>query len=186
MKICGRCKKEQSLEEFSKSKNRKDGLHPTCKSCNKDYRELNKEVLKQKKKSYYSRSDIRAREKISHAERYSNNRESHIQSIRDYYEENRESFLLKKSRERARKSGLDHSIALEDIIIPEYCPILGVKLTGSFGQGQLQTNSSLDRIDSTKGYIKGNVQVISRKANTMKNNATVEELKQFAKWCEKL
>lgn len=41
---------------------------------------------------------------------------------------------------------------------------------------------SVDRIDSGKGYIKGNVWVISRKANVMKNNATFKELKEFAEW----
>lgn len=41
---------------------------------------------------------------------------------------------------------------------------------------------SIDRIDSTKGYTKDNIQVISSKANTMKSNASVEELRMFAYW----
>lgn len=84
---------------------------------------------------------------------------------------------------RARKRGLEFSITESDISIPEFCPILGIPL--SVGIGKATANSpSLDRIDNTKGYVPGNVVVVSFKANTIKNNATVEELRKVLKFYE--
>lgn len=39
---------------------------------------------------------------------------------------------------------------------------------------------SIDRIDNSLGYIPGNVEVITKKANSMKNGASNEELLNFA------
>jgi len=58
---------------------------------------------------------------------------------------------------------------------------MGWEITRIQGQGRIKTNPSLDRIDPTKGYVPGNVQVISDLANRMKQNASVEELLLFAK-----
>jgi hypothetical protein len=86
--------------------------------------------------------------------------------------ESKERRLLHGAQKRSNLKGLEINIKLEDIIIPPTCIYLGIPLDS--------TNASLDRIDSTKGYIKGNIQVISALANRMKNDATIEELKAFA------
>jgi hypothetical protein len=78
---------------------------------------------------------------------------------------------------RCRKSGRDFNIEPNDIPeIPEFCPILGIKLKVN-NNGPTDESPSLDRIDSTKGYIKGNIRVISNRANRIKSDATYDELK---------
>jgi len=90
-----------------------------------------------------------------------------------------EAYMLDRSKSRAKKKGFEHNITIEDIIIPNKCPLLEIPLFP--GQGEVCSNSpTLDRIDSSKGYIKGNVWVISYKANTIKSNATPEELLRIA------
>lgn len=99
----------------------------------------------------------------------------------EWNKKNPEKRILFASRSRARKVGLEHTLSLEDIIIPEVCPYLEIPLVCNHGGNGYNENSpSVDRIDNSKGYIPGNVEIISRKANTMKSNATIDELLYFA------
>lgn len=84
-------------------------------------------------------------------------------------------------RERARKKGLACDLTLEDISEYSVCPVFGFELVR--GEGKPQFNSpSVDRIDSSKGYTKDNIQILSQLANAMKQNATPEQLIAFAEW----
>ena len=88
--------------------------------------------------------------------------------------------LLENARRRAKKKSLEFSITLDDIIIPEYCPLLGIKLQLG-GDGIFNMSSpSLDRIDNSQGYVKGNVAVISLKANKLKSDLSLDELRSLA------
>lgn len=83
--------------------------------------------------------------------------------------------LFNRAKIRAKRQGREFSITLADIDVPEFCPVLGLRL--EFGVGSPKPNSpSLDRIDSALGYVKGNVRVISFRANTIKTDASVGEV----------
>lgn len=113
------------------------------------------------------------------------NVEQHRLYSRKYAMNNPERGLLKTARHRALKRKVEFNIDLSDIIIPEKCPILGIPLIISDGTGKpggRMNSPSLDRIDNEKGYVKGNVQVISHMANSMKFTANREQLLAFANW----
>lgn len=95
-----------------------------------------------------------------------------------------EKCMLAGAKHRCKTSGLELNIDVLDIVIPLVCPILGIPIYKEITDktGPKHTSPSLDRIDNTKGYIKGNVQVISNKANTMKGNSTSQERINFALW----
>lgn len=91
--------------------------------------------------------------------------------------------MLSRARNRAKDRGLDFDISVDDILIPIKCPVLGIPLKQHKGRSGGQPDSpALDRIDNSKGYVKGNVVVISHLANQMKSSATKEELIKFAEW----
>lgn len=100
-------------------------------------------------------------------------------TTKKYKQDNPLKCVLYNAKTNARLSGRDFDIDESDIVIPELCPILGVKLERGTNYGP-----SIDRIDNSKGYIKGNIQVISRQANVMKSSATPEELLKFASWVQ--
>lgn len=90
--------------------------------------------------------------------------------------------ILTRARKRAERYGYDFNLEASDIIIPEICPLLGIPIY--CGDKENYENSpSLDRIDNNKGYVKGNVWIISKKANSMKNSASFSELNTF---CENI
>ena len=100
---------------------------------------------------------------------------------------NEASAMWSRAKYRAAHKGREFTITKEDIVIPERCPLLGIPLVCHRGKGSQQGNSpSLDRIDPEKGYIKGNVWVISNRANTLKNDATLTELKTLVENLEAL
>lgn len=91
--------------------------------------------------------------------------------------------MLARAKARAKRYNIDCNIELEDIEIPKLCPVLHIPLICHSGSpGGKPDSPSLDRIDNTKGYIKGNVIVLSHLANMMKSSASTDNLLHFAEW----
>jgi hypothetical protein len=84
--------------------------------------------------------------------------------------------MLSRLKYRAAASGIPFNLDRSDITIPSHCPILGIELHWNKGKGYHPDSPSVDKINPMLGYTKGNVRVISARANLLKNDATVEEL----------
>jgi len=107
------------------------------------------------------------------------------ESFSKYLKNTPEARLYLSSKASARTRGIEHNLTVLDIrsIMVDTCPLLGVKLTNITGEGKgprHDANPSIDRIDNSKGYVKGNVQIISTLANKMKQDADRETLLNFA------
>lgn len=162
-KRCSHCGQILPLSEFSRSKTSANGYRSWCKRCINT--ERNSDVNRRRCKEYY---ESRGRELA---------RLSKEQDIRKY--------LFNSAKARAIQRGLEFTITLNDIVVPEKCPILGIPM--SYHRGIKQDDSySLDRIDSSKGYVKGNVWVISLRANRIKNDSTPNELRLIADRVEQI
>ena len=177
------------------------------KSYQKQYYEQNKQKIKDRAKAHY---DANREEAIARANQWQkDNREAHNAAVAKYdkshpeivvlankrYREKHGHTLLYKqrrivnaTRKRSLKKGWAFDIDLEYIqeIWPKdnRCPIFGTEFT--YGTESLATVASVDRLDSTKGYIKGNVHIISYRANTIKNDSTLDELRTLVGYLSSL
>jgi len=86
--------------------------------------------------------------------------------------------MLMRAKSRAARSGAKFDLTLDDVVIPALCPVFGTPL--ALGTVKDNDNSpSLDRVNNEGGYVRGNVWVISKKANLIKNSSTLPELKML-------
>lgn len=104
----------------------------------------------------------------------------------------KKNFLAKKIfnsiKYKAKKLKLDFDLSVDFLasIIPDKCPIFGFNLIFNTNKSNKDYAPSIDRIDNTKGYIKENIQIISNRANRIKSDATVDELKKIALYIENI
>lgn len=162
-KKCSKCKKEKPPCEFYKDKKFEDNFTKQCKACFKEYRDKNRE----KNRLYMENLRKNNNEKV---------KETRRKSWRNLDPRDK---LIQQSRSRAKRKNLNFNLKKEDLKIPILCPLLEIPFIVGTKNDYEQTYS-LDRIDPNKGYIKDNVWVITKKANSMKNSATKDELITFA------
>lgn len=144
------------------------------------YRAKNKEKSKEWHKKWYeeNKEQVKARLKefnLKYPGRIAENR-------RKWADRNVEKRMYKNAKSRATRANILFNLEVSDIVVPPKCPILNIDFKHDNRKIPKFNSPSLDRIDNNKGYVKGNVQVISYRANTMKGDATPEELLQFAYW----
>jgi|ERR1700719_3251206 len=93
-------------------------------------------------------------------------------------EVNPKRFILYSSRNSSRIRGLENTLTIDDIPnIPKRCPVFPwIQIEHRVGEDIRDGSPSLDRVDNTIGYVKGNVRIISYRANQLKSDATDQEL----------
>ena len=101
----------------------------------------------------------------------------------DVYASQRSKFIRKKAT--AKRTGWEWSLNFGDLEWPTHCPILGLELD-YFSEHRQENSVSFDRVDSEKGYVKGNVKIMSWRANRIKNNGTEEEHRKIADYLASL
>lgn len=101
---------------------------------------------------------------------------------REYYRKNWAKRQIILKRHYAKRRGITFDLTADDLVIPEICPVLGIPIFFQEGNGPRDNSPSIDRVRPELGYTKGNVVVISFKANRIKNDATVEEVGKVFEW----
>lgn len=89
--------------------------------------------------------------------------------------------LWLQAKTRAKKKRIEFNLNPSDVPeIPDECPLLGILIDKQ--SKKLKDNSpTIDRIDNSKGYVKDNIIIVSFKANRIKSNAALNELKTLVK-----
>lgn len=90
--------------------------------------------------------------------------------------------LLRDAKRRAIKAGVPFDLYEEDFDIPPTCPVLGFEMA----RGDGGRSPSLDRIEPALGYVRGNVVVVSTRANRLKGDATLAELLRLAEFYQRI
>ena len=191
---CNKCNIEKDTTEFYKNAS-KMGHAPRCKDCAKQadkdrkreraeslvHPETYEQMSERKLQEFKERNQLQKKLK----EEKDNKRISKKRKLnmKKYKETPIEKLILSRAKSRAKRLKILFDLKVEDIIVPDKCPILGIPIYRS-DEGRVNS-PSLDRIIPEYGYTKHNVQVISNRANTLKSNATPEELLLFAKWSVK-
>ena len=105
---------------------------------------------------------------------------------RDPFSGTKEKEIWENAKRRSKDKGLPFNLDVSDIVIPDICPVLGIPIKPNTGNNFMNDNSpTLDKFIPAKGYVKGNVHVISWRANNLKSDGSPAEWIKIAKWCTK-
>lgn len=158
-KRCTRCKLIKTREEFYFRAIVADKMSSHCRECDKA----------SCRERYAKARNKRAGKSRTFRERKGDKSEAEWKMVNMYW----------RARKRSKEKGWFCDLELKDILdlYVEKCPVFDIELNWQEAKERAMENTpSVDRIDSSKGYVKGNVWIISWKANRIKTNATAEDL----------
>lgn len=175
-KECSRCGVQKETKEFSAKSRSKDGLQSHCKSCGMEicytWRKKKMEGKGQAVRPYRSRYEGQPRTVDEFGNIFEFNQAT-TAKLRQ---------LLTSAKVRAKEKGcpLDIDIQYVASLYVDKCPLLGIDLSWGNSGMAIANSPSLDKIDPRLGYVHGNVWIISHRANTIKSDATPQELLAIA------
>ncbi|NJO30883.1 MAG: hypothetical protein HC874_27525 [Richelia sp. SL_2_1] len=173
-KYCKHCDNYKDINEFYISRVRKSGIDTYCIDCNKQRTKNVKDKRRSNNLCIVCGIELTTSKKYCDVCLH-NKYVYHKKFIKTDLRRK----LIYNTKKNAKERNIYFDLVIDDIIIPEYCPVLGIKLNFN-NQKSMDDSPSIDRIDSNKGYIKDNIMVISFRANRGKNNLTaIEHLKIY-------
>ena len=149
---CTKCQMTKDEKEFYPSRRTNKG---SCKTCFRACKSQSPEG----KKEYHDANPDKTR-----------------QWKQTSYNKHRNQFIYLNAQRKAQEKNLAFEIDIEDIVMPEKCPILGIPIIIECGKGRNDNSPVIDMINSRLGYIKNNIRIISDRAYRLKGDASIEEL----------
>lgn len=160
MQICRTCNEIKDLEDdFWKQASSKSGYQTECKDC-----------MRVRSAKWHQSSDATSTERVN-----------------EWRIANPLLHTLRSAKSRAKKRGLPFDLTVDDLRpFPTHCPVLGIPFVWTVGTGTgVQPGTpSLERLVLERGYVRGNVVLISYRANVLRKDATLEELKMMVAFYE--
>jgi hypothetical protein len=159
---------DEAKKEYQKKWREENAEHVSA--MRKKWADEHQAEILEYRKAYRKTPKGAAIRKSSSAKRYAEMSESE-----------RKRRIFSSARGNASSKNREFSITMSDVVWNVYCPVLGIKLNyGKPTKGKLSWDSpSLDRADPGKGYIPGNVVVMSWRANHIKMDSTLQELRSL-------
>ena len=173
MKTCTKCNIEKDLSEFPNAgvKEYPNRLRGDCRECvlKRHVTKEQREERNRKQKAYYQIPEVKART---------------IAGRNLIRLQNPIKYMLINAKSRAKRDGIPFEQDCIGLEMITHCPILGMPLKVNQGgtYGPAYDSPSLDKYKPELGYVKGNVSIVSNKANIMKSNATFEEVEKLYLW----
>jgi len=196
MKLCKQCGNIKPLTSFGKSPVSLDGYRGECKQCGVVNASQNRDKIKRlwdaceltipESKLCPSCGETKSASefavtKYNISGLYPYCKECNRDRHRANRQKNMEKVMLSVVKGRAKRDGIPFDLELDDIIIPEHCPVLGIKIERT-NSAFKDSSPSVDKIVPSKGYVKGNIVIVSNRANLIKRDATIDELVKIAKF----